>query len=117
VSAFAFELVARLAGILPRKAASLRYEIPILQALVDIEADPERPGSKQRPELMAGGARTYHLSFSRKRMSGPSVEEPRHLLVYRRRDGGMVEVARVLHDARDFRRHLPEGYRLRESGD
>jgi len=95
------------------EAASLRYEVLILQALVDIEADPERPGSKERPELMVGGARTYHLSFSRKRISGPGVEEPRHLLVYRRRDGGMVEVARVLHDARDLQRHLPEDYRLR----
>jgi plasmid stabilization system protein ParE len=40
------------------QAASLRYERLILQALVDIEADPERPGSKERPELMIEGART-----------------------------------------------------------
>jgi toxin ParE1/3/4 len=99
------------------KTASLRYEVLILQALVDIEAGPERPGSKERPELMVDGARTYHLSFSRKRMSGPGVEELRHFLLYRRRDAEMVEVARVLHDARDLRRHLPGDYRLTESLD
>jgi toxin ParE1/3/4 len=96
------------------EAASLRYEALILQALVDIEADPERQGSKARPELMVGGARTYHLWFSRSRVSGLGVEEPRHFVLYRRREGGGIEVARLLHDSRDLQRHLPESYRRME---
>jgi hypothetical protein len=75
--------------------------------LVDIETDHERPGSKERPELMVEGARTYQLSLSRTKVSGAKVKEPTHFLLYRRR-GEVIEVARDLHDAR----HLPPDYRL-----
>lgn len=91
--------------------AALRYDALIKQALKDIGADPERPGSKERPEIMVRGARTYHLEFSRNRVSGSKVKKPRHFLLYRCRDDGVVEVARILHDGRDLQRHLPEGYR------
>jgi toxin ParE1/3/4 len=93
------------------EAAARRYEALIQQALCDVGSDPERPGSKERPDLMIEGARTYHLEFSRSRVSGPSVKEPRHFLLYRRRADGTVEVAPILHDGRDLARHLPEGYR------
>lgn len=91
--------------------AALRYDTLIKQALKDIGADPERPGSKERPEIMVRGARTYHLEFSRNRVSGSKVKEPRHFLLYRRREDGVIEVARILHDGRDLQRHLPEDYR------
>ena len=93
------------------EAASLRYSALIHQALRDVEADPERPGSKERPDLMTKGARTYHLEFSRSRVSGSSVKEPRHFLLYRRLDDGVIEVARILHDTRDLQRHLPKELR------
>ena len=38
---------------------------------------------------MVRGARTYHLEFSRNRMSGSKVKEPRHFLLYRRRHDGV----------------------------
>ncbi len=66
--------------------------------LKDIGEDPERPGSKEKPEIMIEGIRAYHLSFSRKRASPPDVKEPRHFLLYRRR-GKVIEVGRILHDA------------------
>ena len=91
--------------------AALRYDILIKQALKDIGVDPERPGSKERPEIMVRGARTYHLEFSRNRVSGSRVKAPRHFLLYRRRDDGVIEVARILHDGRDLQRHLPEDSR------
>ena len=43
-------------------------------------------------------------------MNRPRVKEPRHFLLYRRR-GKVIEVMRILHDARDLERHLPEEYR------
>jgi toxin ParE1/3/4 len=97
--------------------ASLRYRALIRQALLDIETDHERPGSKERPEIMIEGARTYHISLSRTRVSGARVKEPRHFLLYRRREDGVVEVARILHDGRDLARHLPESYRCMDAGD
>jgi toxin ParE1/3/4 len=92
------------------KAASLRYRALIRQALLDIEADPERPGSIKRPEIMVEGARTYHISLSRTRVSAPKVKDPRHFLLYHRREDGVIEVGRVLHDSRDLERHRPKDY-------
>jgi toxin ParE1/3/4 len=91
--------------------ASLRYSALIQQALLDIESDYERPGSKERPEIMVEGARTYHISLSRGRVKGEKVKDPCHFFLYRRREDGVVEVSRILHDGRDLARHLPPGYR------
>jgi toxin ParE1/3/4 len=91
--------------------AAIRYDALIKQALKDIGEDPDRPGSKERPEIMLKGSRTYHLEFSRSRVSGEGVKSPRHFLVYRRRNDGVIDVARILHDGRDLARHLPEDYR------
>ena len=90
--------------------AAIRYDTLIKQALKDIGADPERPGSKERPEIMARGARTYHLECSRNRVSGSKVKEPRHFLLYRRRDDGVID---MLPDRfiGDLQHHLPEDYR------
>lgn len=88
------------------EAAALRYASLIEQALSDIADDPERPGSKERPEVREG-CRTYHLEFSRSRVAGSRVKEPRHFLVYRFRDLHAIEIIRILHDNRDLARHLP----------
>ena len=93
------------------KPASVRYSALIRQALEDIETDPERPGSRQRLNIMVEGARIYHLELSRDRVSGEKVHNPRHVLLYRQRPDGVTEVARILHDARDLTRHLPKAYR------
>jgi toxin ParE1/3/4 len=89
--------------------AAVRYRDLIKQALRDIAADPERPGSEVRRDL-ARDLRTYHLFFSRGRAKGDLgiVREPRHFLIYRRRGETTIDVIRVLHDARDLERHLPE---------
>ena len=92
------------------EAASLRYQSLILQALRDIGEDPKRPRSTERPEIMIDGAGTFHLSFSRGRVGHPGVKEPRHFLLYRRRED-VVEVARLLHDAQDLERLVPEEFR------
>jgi toxin ParE1/3/4 len=86
-----------------------RYARLIDTAISDIAADPERPGSRARPEL-AQGIRTYHLSFSRQRARGQGsiIHKPRHFLVYRLRGDTHIEIVRVLHDAMELRRHLPD---------
>jgi toxin ParE1/3/4 len=91
--------------------AAARYKAPIKQARRDIGADPERPGSTERPEIPIEGAPTYHLEFSRGRVKGQGVKAPRHFLLYRRREERVIEVGRVCHDARDLARHVPEEYR------
>ena len=90
--------------------AAIRYRALLLQALRDLEADPARHGSRERPDLMVPGARTYHLSFSRGWAGKPGVKQPRHLILYRSAAPGFLEIARILHDSSDLSRHLPEGY-------
>jgi toxin ParE1/3/4 len=88
-----------------------RYRTLLMQVLHDVTEDPERPGSKERPEIMAPKVRTYHFFFSRNRVTGQPVKEPRHFVLYRCRTDGGTEIARILHDSRDLGRHLPEDYK------
>ena len=97
------------------KRAQERYRELLLQALRDIEAYPERPGSKEWPDILAIGTRTYHLSFSRSRTKGQAVKEPRHFILYRLRKDGGIEVGRILHDGRDLQLHLPKDYLRHDS--
>ena len=91
--------------------AALRYRVLLAQAFADIGKEPERPGARQRPEL-AQGVLVYHLAFSRDRAGSTLgvVRRPRHFVVYRR-SGRVIEVIRVLHDARHLKRHLAEEHR------
>ena len=84
--------------------ARARYERLIATAIRDIAADPNRPGSAERPDL-GDGVRSWHLRGSRDHTSGPLVRHPRHILVYRRDDDVLV-IGRVLHDAMELRRHV-----------
>lgn len=81
------------------KAAALRYETLIVQAVRDIEADPARPGVSQRPILPAG-ILLYSLSLSRDRVTGAPVKAPRHFLAFRAK-ASRLEIIRILHDSRD----------------
>jgi toxin ParE1/3/4 len=85
--------------------AALRYDELIHRALDDIGEDPNRPGSKPHPAA-SDGTRVYHLSFSRKRIRGQRVKNPRHFLMYRQSEQ-TIEVLRLLHDSRDPATHLP----------
>ena len=99
--------------------ARLRYEALIVQALRDIETDPARPGSNERPEILIEGARTYHISLSRDRARTVVgvVHKPRHFILYRRRkdNQNVIDIGHILRDDRDLVRHLPESYRREES--
>jgi toxin ParE1/3/4 len=91
---------------------SKRYGKLIATAIEDVAANPELSGSCQRLEI-AERCRTYHLFFSRKR-SGPAgqrIRRPRHILLNRVGESGVVEIGRVLHDSMDLESHLPQEYR------
>ncbi len=90
--------------------ASQRYRELLIHALRDLTSDPERPGSRARPEL-EHSARTYHLALSRSSVPSKRVKAPRHFILYRIRSTG-IEIGRILHDSRDLLRHLPADYPL-----
>jgi toxin ParE1/3/4 len=89
-----------------------RYQALLVQSIMDIVADQLVAGSVSRPEI-GDRVRTYHLSYSRHRVSATSgtVKHPRHFLLYRTADTDTVEIGRILHDSMDLDRHLPESFR------
>ena len=89
-----------------------RYAKLIQTAIMEVAANPELPGSAQRPEI-ATHCRTYHLIHSRNKAGGRGnkVRKPRHVLLYRVGESGVVEIGRVLHDSMELEQHLPEEYR------
>ena len=91
--------------------ARRRYEALLVACLRDIATDPERAGSVARPELGAG-VRSYHLRHgrARARTSDGVVRQPRHLLLFRATQPGVIGVGRVLYDGMELERHLPEQY-------
>jgi toxin ParE1/3/4 len=91
--------------------ARLRYEALLIRAILDVVEDPKRPGSQNRPEI-ASAARTYHLGYSRDRVTPTAnrVRRPRHFLLYRTSSDGRIEIGRILHESMDLAAHLPEEY-------
>lgn len=88
-----------------------RYGRLIQQAVKDVQADPERPGAKRRPELLAI-ARTYHLFYSRNNVRSREniIKKPRHFLLFRISPKNELEIGRVLHDSMELELHLPKEY-------
>ena len=90
----------------------MRYKKLIQTAIEEIAANPELVGSAERPEILPH-CRTYHLFHSRKKAGGRGnrIRNPRHFLLYRVTERGIVEIGRVLHDSMELEQHLPEEYR------
>lgn len=88
-----------------------RYEKLLVVALRDIASDPKRVGVKDRPEF-GEGVCSYHLRYSRDRAKhdGVVVRCPRHLILFREIEPELLGVGRVLYDAMEIERHLPDGY-------
>lgn len=84
--------------------ARKRYEALIGTAIRDAAARSDEVGHTARPEL-GDGVFSWHLAQSRSRSPGGAVHRPRHFLICRR-DGDLLVVGRVLHDAMELRRHL-----------
>lgn len=87
------------------EAGEARYRALLDAALADITADPERAGSRSRPDIPAG-MRLYPIRHSRLRTPRDHrVGDPRHILAYRF-DEQVVRLVRVLHDRMDLPRWL-----------
>ena len=84
--------------------ARKRYEALIATAIRDAATRGDGVGQMVRPEL-GDGVFSWHLAQSRSRSPGGAVHRPRHFLICRR-DGDVLVVGRVLHDAMELRRHL-----------
>ena len=84
--------------------ASKRYQALIATAIRDAAEREDDLGQRPRPEL-GEGIFSWHLAQSAARSPGGKVHRPRHFLICRR-DGDLLVVGRVLHDAMELRQHL-----------
>ena len=84
--------------------ARQRYEALIATAIRDAASRNDDVGHTARSEL-GNGVFSWHLAQSRTRSPGGTVRRPRHFLICRR-DGDVLVVGRVLHDAMELRRHV-----------
>lgn len=87
--------------------ARRRFEMLIATALRDAASRSDDVGHTSRAEL-GDGMFSWHLSSSRTHAPGISVRRPRHFLICRR-DGDLLVVGRLLHDAMDLQRHIDPG--------
>jgi toxin ParE1/3/4 len=84
--------------------ARKRYEALIATAIRDAASRTDDSGHTIRPEL-GDDVFSWHLAQSRKRSPGSTVRRPRHFLICRR-EGDVLVIGRVLHDAMELRRHV-----------
>lgn len=84
--------------------ARRRYETLIARAIRDAASSTNNVGHTTRPELGAG-VFSWHLAQSRTNCYGQTVPRPRHFLICRR-EGEVLVIGRVLHDAMEPRRHV-----------
>jgi toxin ParE1/3/4 len=84
--------------------ARKRYEELIATAIRDAASRIDDPGHMPRPEL-GDGVFSWHLAQSRTRARRKTVRRPRHFLICRR-EGDVLVIGRVLHDAMELRRYV-----------
>lgn len=85
--------------------AASRYRMLLEAALDAIRTNPHRPTAAPRPEF-GPDTRFFHLQHARK--LAPRVRRPRHIVVFRIVGPDIIVVDRLLHDAMDILRHLPQ---------
>lgn len=83
-----------------------RYQKLLNQALDDIRIEPERPSSRERPEL-GKRVRSYAIDLSKER-SGTGIKSPRHVVFYTLAYEDTVVVLRILHDRMEPGRYVAD---------
>lgn len=84
--------------------ARRRYEVLIARAIRDAASRDNDIGHTPRPE-MGDGVFSWHLAQSLTHAPGQTVRRPRHFLICRR-DGDVLVIGRVVHDAMELRRNV-----------
>src|ERR1051325_10045447 len=77
------------------REARIRYRACLAAAMRRVAADPNGRSTMDRAEL-APGIRSFHIRHNESREA--PVANPVHIIFYRVRQEGTVEIARVLHE-------------------
>ena len=87
------------------QAARRRYAKLLVAAMTRIAGEPEGPATRDRSDLLPG-MRSLHLRNTLRERRASSVKQPVHVIYYRARQPGEVEIVRVLHERMEPSRHL-----------
>ena len=87
------------------KQASIRYRACLTAAMRRVAADPNGRSTVDRSEL-GPGMRSFHSRHSRNQSRETPVANPVHVIFYRVREAGIVEIVRVLHERMEPGRHV-----------
>ncbi|MCX7366528.1 MAG: type II toxin-antitoxin system RelE/ParE family toxin [Alphaproteobacteria bacterium] len=70
-----------------------------------VSADPKGPATRDRADLLVG-IRSLHLRHARAAAPQAAVRRPVHVIYFRVRQPGLVEIIRVLHERMEPSRHI-----------
>jgi len=82
-----------------------RYAAILAAGMRKVAAEPDGPTTRDRTDLFEG-VRSFHLRNARAPVAKAKVKRPAHVLYYRGVQPGLVEIARVLHERMEPRRHV-----------
>ena len=85
--------------------ARIRYRALLTAAMRRIAVDPQGRSTVDHGELFEG-VRSFHIRHSRSESREAAVGEPVHVIFYRAREPGLIEIVRVLHERMEPGRHL-----------
>lgn len=88
--------------------ARIRYRALLTAAMRRVANEPEGALTTDRADLLPG-IRSFHIRYSRKESREARVAKPVHVLLYRMRRPGLIEIVRVLHERMDPRQHIGVG--------
>jgi toxin ParE1/3/4 len=95
----------------------VRYAMLLVQAMQDVADDPQRDGVVWARSLRTRVA-IYHVWHSRNSVPDPAerVHEPRHLIVFRVADDGIIDILGFAHDSMLRGRALRRIVRANDTG-
>jgi toxin ParE1/3/4 len=82
-----------------------RYEALLFNAIEQLAAQPEGPLTRKRNDV-GSRVRSFHVRHTRRERRGERISQPVHVIYYRARRGGIIEIVRILHERMEPRRHL-----------
>jgi toxin ParE1/3/4 len=100
-------LVLRTSETMHGAEARVRYRALLTAAMRRIATDPQGHSTVDHGELFEG-VRSFHIRHSRSDSHEAAVRDPVHVIFYRQREPGFVEIVRVLHERMEPGKHVAE---------
>ena len=88
--------------------ARLRYEALLFDAIQQLAAHPDGPHTRNRSDV-GRRIRSFHVQHTQREPRRERVRRPVHVIYYRTRQGGIIEIVRLLHERMEPSGHIATG--------